>query len=312
MVAGSQGRASVRPLMHLSRSLTAAVLGLAPTLALALVGCGGSSARSPFEDATDPPADPSTAPPAATGDFDTNKPPPAPPPAEVNEVFGHSDTALFRLDPKTKAVTEVGTFDSCGSVIDIALDEASTLYAVSYDDLYTVDKTTAKCTHIAKGSYPNSLSFVPKGTVDQNAEALVGYDEADYVRIDTKTGVKTKIGALGGSLKSSGDIVSVKGGKTYLTVKGGSCTTNDCLVEVDPANGKLVKNWGSIEHKDVFGLSFWGGKIYGFNKTGDLFEVVFGTSQLATTVIPMPGKPTNLSFWGAGSSTSAPLVDITK
>ena len=293
--------------MHLSRSLMAVLAGSLATL----VACGGSSPRAGFED-TAPATEEPAAPAAPTGDFDTKAPPPAAPVVEVNEVFGHSNTTLFRLDPKTKAVTEVGAFNGCEPVIDIALDEASTLYAVSYNQLYTVDKATAHCTSIAKGEYPNSLSFVPKGTVDQNAEALVGYEDSDYVRIDTKTGVKTKIGALGGGLKSSGDIVSVKGGKTYLTVKGGSCTANDCLVEVDPGTGKLVRNWGSVEHKDVFGLSFWGGKIYGFDKTGGLFEVVFGTSQLATTVIPMPGKPTNLSFWGAGSSTSAPLVDVAK
>lgn len=293
--------------MYPSRSLMAVLAGSLATL----VACGGSSPRTGFED-TPPATEEPSAPPAPSGDFDTKAPAPTPPAVEVNEVFGHSDTTLFRLDPKTKAVTEVGAFNGCESVIDIALDEASTLYAVSYNELYTVEKTTAKCTSIAKGEYPNSLSFVPKGTADQNAEALVGYEDSDYVRIDVKTGAKSKIGTLGGGLRSSGDIVSVKGGKTYLTVKGGSCTTNDCLVEVDPANGKLLKNWGSVEHKDVFGLSFWGGKIYGFNKTGDLFEVVFGTSQLATTIIPMPGKPTNLSFWGAGSSTSAPLVDVAK
>jgi hypothetical protein len=303
--------------MHLSRSLVVLTLtrsALALAGAAFLGGCGGGSSRSGFEEpAPTAEKDPTTAPPTATGAFETDKPPPSPTTAEISEVFGHSNKALFRLDPKTKAVTQVGDFDGCESVIDIALDESSTLYAVSYNELYTVDKTTAKCTSIAQGNYPNSLSFVPKGTVDQNVEALVGYEDSDYVRIDTKTGVKTKIGALGGGLKSSGDIVSVKGGKTYLTVKGTTaCTKNDCLVEVDPAKGSLVKNWGSIEHKDVFGLSFWAGKIYGFNKTGDLFEVVFGTSQLATTLIPMPGKPTDLSFWGAGSSTAAPLVDVAK
>jgi hypothetical protein len=296
--------------MHLSRSLLTVVA--APSFT-ALVACGGASSRTGFEEAPAPVAEESPTTPAPAGDFNTTAPPPPAPSVEVNEVFGHSDTTLFRLDPKTKAVTEVGALVGCSSVIDIALDESSTLYAVSVSELYTVDKATAKCTSVAKGEYPNSLSFVPKGTVDANAEALVGYEGSDYVRIDTKNGAKTKIGALGaGTLQSSGDIVSVKGGKTYLTVKGGSCTTNDCLVEVNPATGKLVKNWGSIEHKDVFGLSFWAGKVYGFNKTGALFEVAFGTSQLATTIIPLPGKPTDLSFWGAGSSTSAPLVEIAK
>ena len=289
--------------MHLTRVLfLLSVAGVA--------ACSSSSGRTGFEEAPAGNQDPAPAP-AATGDFDKNKVPPPPTPSgEVNEVFGHSASLLFRLDPKSNAVTQVGAFNGCGAVIDIALDEASTLYAVSSTALYTVDKANAKCTQVASGSYPNSLSFVPKGTVDPNVEALVGYEASDYVRIDTKSGVKTKIGALGGGLRSSGDIVSVKGGKSYLTVKGtgNTCVANDCLVEVDPATGKLVKNWGSIEHKDVFGLSFWGGKVFGFDDGGELFEVTFGSSSITTTTIAIPGKPSDLSFWGAGSSTSAPLV----
>ena len=37
-------------------------------------------------------------------------------------------------------------------------------------------------------------------------------------------------------------------------------------------------------------------------------SLVDGTSQLATTSITIPSKPSGLSFWGAGSTTSAPLV----
>ena len=294
--------------MHLPRVL----LVLAALSAGSLVACGGSSSRNGFDESPNP-NNPTPAPTSTNGDFSKDKVPPPPSPSgEVNEVFSQSATLLFRLDPKTKAVTEVGPFNGCASVIDIALDEASTLYAVSYTALYTVEKTTAKCTQVATGSYPNSLSFVPKGTVDPNVEALVGYEGGDYVRIDPKTGTKTKIGALGGGLTSSGDIVSVKGGKTYLTVKGNGCQTSDCIVEVDPTNGSLVKNWGAVAHSNVFGLAFWGGSVYGFDDTGNLFEVTFGASSITTTAITMPNKPSKLSFWGAGSSTSAPLVPTTK
>jgi hypothetical protein len=301
--------------MYASRASVGCLSSLLVLAGLA-AGCGSSSSRTGFEETPAPATEPTQTPaPGPAGGFETKNPaPPAVNPSGVNEVYGHSASTLYKLDPKTNAVSEVGDFAGCGPVIDIALDEASNLFATSYNALYTVDKSNAQCTEIAKGSYPNSLSFVPKGTVDANAEALVGYEDANYVRIDPKTGAKTTIGALGGGLKSSGDIVSVKGGKTYLTVKGtgNTCTTNDCLVEVDPATGKLVKNWGSIEHHNVFGLSFWGGKVYGFNDTGDLFEVTFGSSQLTTNIIPMSNKPSQLSFWGAGSSTSAPLVEPTK
>lgn len=279
-----------------------------PLTLLAVAACGGSS-RTGFENqpGEQPPTD--TPAPGNTGGFDTDKNPPPPPPPEVNEVFGHSADTLYRLDPKSNDVTVVGDFNGCDSVIDIALDESSNLYATGYDALYTVDKKTAKCTEIGKGSFPNSLSFVPKGTVDATEEALVGYENANYVRIDTKTGKKTTIGSLGGGLISSGDIVSVKGGKTYLTVKGTTqCSTNDCLIEVDPKTGAMITNFGSIGHKNVFGISFWGGKVYGFDETGTLFEVTFSGSSISTKSIPIPSKPSNLSFWGAGSSTSAPLI----
>jgi hypothetical protein len=224
--------------------------------------------------------------------------------SQIAEVYGHSADTLYRLDPDTKAITTV-PFKGCETVVDIALDEASNLFGTSYNALYRIDRATGACTEISRGSYPNSLSFVPKGTVDANVEALVGYEGDTYVRIDTKTGTKTKVGALVGGLVSSGDIVSVKGGPTYLTVKSSGC--DDCLVEVNPANGSLVKNWGSIKHTDVFGLAFWNGKIYGFDKAGALFEVSLAGGAISVTAIPIPGAPAGLSFYGAGSTTAAPV-----
>ncbi len=228
------------------------------------------------------------------------------PPNLVAEVYGHSADTLYRLDPNTKAVTTIGAFNGCSSVIDIAIDATSRLFGTTSTSLYAIDKGTAKCTHVASGSYPNSLSFVPKGTVDANVEALVGYEGSDYVRIDPSTGAKITIGSLGQGLTSSGDIVSVKGGPTYLTVKGNGCS--DCLVEVDPKNGAMLKNWGSVKHANVFGLAFWAGSVYGFDDAGDLFEVTVASGTLATKAIAIPGGTSGLSFWGAGSTTSAPVV----
>lgn len=293
---------------------------------LAGVGCAASASRENFEEPPVTSDGPAAAAPEPTGDFDTTTPPPKSDPVEIHEVYGHSATTLYRLDPQTNEVTTVGDFKNCTKIIDIALDENADIWGVTYTQLFKIDKNTATCTEMpsstAAGDYPNSLSFVPKGTIDANAEALVGYEDADYVRIDPTTGEKTKIGSLGTSgLISSGDIVSVKGGSTYLTVKPGpnckttecnKCKTYDCLVEVDPVTGKLKKNWGSVEHDNVFGLSFWGGKVYGFDQKGELFEVTFGTTQLATAPITMSSMPDGLTFWGAGSATTVPLTPPTK
>lgn len=222
------------------------------------------------------------------------------------EVYGHGPNQLYKLDPQTKAVTTIGSFDGCSSLIDLAIDKDNNLYGTTSKRLVRIDKDTAACTQVADGDYPNSLSFVPEGTVDPNVEALVGYYEDRYVRVDTVTGDVSDIGLLGGGYRSSGDIVSVIDGGTYLTVTGNGC--GDCLVEVDPATGALVKNWGPLGHNQVFGLAFWGGVAYGFSNSGALFEIIFGDTTVTTVAIPIPGAPSNLQFWGAGSATSAPIA----
>jgi hypothetical protein len=205
-------------------------------------------------------------------------------------------------------VTEVGPFQGCSDVIDIALDKDSNLYGTTFGGLYRIDKTTAACTEIAAGGYPNSLSFVPAGTVDPNVEALVGYNGSTYVRIDTTTGAVTTVGGISGGYASSGDIVSVKNGKTLLTVTGLGC--GDCLIEVDPKTGDLVSDYGQVGYGAVFGLAFWAGTAYGFSDAGQLFEVTFSGNTAMTAPITIPSAPPGLQFWGAGSTTSAPPAPV--
>jgi hypothetical protein len=221
------------------------------------------------------------------------------------EVFGQSAGTLYKVDPVTNVVTTVGDFQVCDSVIDIALDKNGNMYATTSSGFYSVDKATAVCTHIADGAYPNSLSFVPAGTVDPNVEALVGYEGAEYVRIDLTSGAVTTIGSLGNAgYASSGDVVSVIGGGTYLTVNGNGC--NDCIVEVNPTTGALVKNIGKLAYSEVYGLAFWGGSAYGFSATGPVFQINLTTA--ACTDIPIPNMPAGYPWYGAGSTTAAPLT----
>ena len=226
---------------------------------------------------------------------------------ENAEVYGHSPDTLYKLDPITKEVTEIGGFNGCDDVIDIAIDKDGNDIGTAFQGLYSIDKDTASCTLIAPGTYPNSLSFVPQGTVDPNEEALVGYNVTDYVRIDPVTGDITVLnaGAITGGFESSGDIVSVINGGTYLTTKGGGC--DDCLVEVNPSTGAIVTDFGSAGASQIFGLAFWGGSAYGFTNDGLLVELVFQGNSVSTTAISIPGAPTDLQFWGAGSSTDVPI-----
>jgi hypothetical protein len=225
-------------------------------------------------------------------------------------VYAESSDTLFQLDAVTNAVTTVGAFTGCGEVIDIALDKDSNMYATTLDGLYTIDTKSAACTLVASGtSYPNSLSFVPAGTLDPMVEALVGYVGDTYVRIDPKSGAITMLGSIGQSYSSSGDIVSAKGGGTYLTVKGGpKGTCSDCLIQVDPSTGAFLFYWGPLDRTNVFGLAFWGGAVYGFDTAGDIFEIKFDGEAMQITDLPFPGAPAGLEWFGAGSTTSAPLT----
>lgn len=231
---------------------------------------------------------------------------PTAPPAS-GEVYGHSSTTLYRIDTTTRAVSEIGFFAGCGHVADIALDQDSNLYASNGEGLFVVENNTGRCTKVASGAFPNSLSFVPAGTLG-GSETLVGFEGGSYVKIDTTTGAVEKVGELGGGFESSGDVVSVKDGKTFVTVKGPGCA--DCLVEIDPKTGALTKNWGPLGAADAFGLAFWGGEVYAFTDAGEILLVTFAGDALETSSIPVPDAPDGLSFRGAGSTTSAPVGPV--
>ncbi|MEO7111009.1 MAG: hypothetical protein ABI183_11275 [Polyangiaceae bacterium] len=252
--------------------------------------------------------------------------------AGPGEVFGHSSDTLYKLDPTTNTVTTIGKFSgidtSCDlneGMWDIALDKDGNMYgsvetegsgcSSTGGEIVKIDKTTAATTVIGTSSsvFPNSLSFVPAGTIDPSNEVLVGYNGATYVRIDPTSGAVSTIGSLnpnvtGQTWYSSGDIVSIIGGKTYLTatLDSSGSSGNDSILEVDPVTGKALIVIGEVGFGKVWGLGFWAGTAYGFDEGGDLFSIDLTSG--ASTKIPLGGSISNVSFFGAGNTTAAPLV----
>lgn len=286
---------------------------------VAVVACGSSSSDRSFEEAPDATAagDQGSNPGDLVGDAGpvdaANDAPVSDAAPAVEVVYAHTATTLYEVDGKTNAITTVGNFEDCGSqIIDLAIDKDSNAFVTSFDGFSRLDLATAKCTRIKDGSYPNSLSFVPAGTLDTN-EALVGYLGSTYVRIDTTTGEVKTVGGLTGGYVSSGDIVSVTGGGTFLTVKGGGC--NDCLVQVDPKTGDLLQNYGTLGHAEVYGLAFWGGSAYGFAEDGAVFVIKYkpgagdAGGSLLVADLAVPGGSDGIAWYGAGSSTSVPVTD---
>lgn len=229
-----------------------------------------------------------------------------PPPKPL--VYAHSPDTLYTFDPTTNLVTEIAKFSGCSQstnpteVIDFAVDSKMNAFATTVDGLYTIDLVTAECTFIQGGSYPNSLSFVPAGTLDPNVEALVGYFGSVYTRIDTTNGNMTSEGTLTGGYASSGDIISVANGGSFLTVTGNGC--GDCLLQIDPSTGDVIQNYGALPHGAVYGLGYWAGAIFGFDQGGDVFAIGGDDDGgLAVQDIVVDG---GVTWYGAGSTTIAP------
>lgn len=238
--------------------------------------------------------------------------------SDVGQVFGHSQNTLYELEPFSKSVQQIGQFDCLNGLEmwDIAIDKDGRMVgaamSISSGSLVEIDPTTAHCNPIASGSFPNSLTYVPIGVLDASAEALVGFSQGNYLRIDPTTGATTQIGSMnpnstGTNWVSSGDIVSLQGGGTYATVRpalSGS-TAIDSLVEIDPKTGQVLKVMGTTGFGQLWGLGFWAGTAYGFSANGQLVSIDLSTG--AGSFIPLPNIPSGLSFWGAGTTTAAPI-----
>ncbi len=276
----------------------------------AAIACGSSGAGG-ASDASNASSGAATPPPSPLDDgggmtFDASSGGPDGGGTAVGEVYGHSADTLYELEPFSKAVTVVGKLDCitvvtgvlgpCGDGLwDVAIDKDGNMVgtAMSVGDvvcqnpvghLVTIDKSTAHCTitkSVPGQKFPNSLTYVPVGTIDAAKETLVGYVGADYMQIDPSTGTMTKIGSLdpnttGKSWYSSGDIVAVAGGKTYLTAKPDSSATyagTDTLLEVDPKTGVALKIVGDTGFAKLWGVGFWAGSVYGFSAAGQLCAI---------------------------------------
>jgi hypothetical protein len=218
-------------------------------------------------------------------------------------VYGHSVTTLYRFEPVGKTFATVGPLTGCVNLSDIAVDRDGKIFGVG-NALYRVDPATGACTIVANQPQPFTATFVAAGTVDPVNEALVAYLNADYVRVDRVTGSVTLItaNALGAYLPS-GDLVSVAGSGTYVSVTGPSC--GDCLLSVNPATGVIVKNLGSIGQAQIFGLGLWAGTVYGFAGGGETYAITIGASSVTSVLVPNANKPAG-GFIGGGSTTAAP------
>src|SRR5664279_1313530 len=120
-------------------------------------------------------------------------------------VYAHTATVLFRVDPDTLAITQIGPFvwpSGTDEMTDIAIDKTGQMIGVSFTSVYRVDPTNAHTMllspHLA-GSF-NGLSFVPAAQLGQTGDdVLVGTRNTDGMvfRVDPMTGAITPVGNMG-------------------------------------------------------------------------------------------------------------------
>lgn len=239
-------------------------------------------------------------------DADPFRPDATPPPVNA-AVYAHSSSTLYRVDPDTLVVAQVAPFQwpsGIDTMTDIAIDKDGNMIGISFDSVYAIDKDTAECTFLATLSEDfNGLSYIPVDTPDPSDEEILiaAASSGTVYQVDPSTGATTPIGAYGNGWGSSGDIVSVRG-HTYATVVE-DLTATDKLASIDPSNGYQATIIGDTGFQDIWGVGYWGDKVYGFAETTS-FVLIDVDTGIATEV-----ETSDVHWWGAGVTTSAPVIE---
>ncbi|HEY1547529.1 MAG TPA: hypothetical protein VGG28_06910 [Kofleriaceae bacterium] len=227
--------------------------------------------------------------------------------AGIVYVYAHTESTLYRVDPDSLAISEIGDFkwpnNSTDTMTDIAIDKDGNMVGVSFDKVYKVDTGTAQTTLLSgslQGMF-NGLSYVPATYVNQTGDdVLVGTRNTDgaVFEIDPMTGSATQIGDMGNGFSSSGDLVAVDGFGIVQTVPGDGGDTLATL-----ATGTFAATAiGNTGYGSIWGLAFWKNKVFGFTDDG-AFITIDPTTGAATLVSE------NFEGWyGAAVTTTAPVI----
>ena len=219
-------------------------------------------------------------------------------------VYAHSSKELYSVDPKTLAVTLVAPFgwpSLSDEMTDIAIDRDGRMIGISFDKVYAVDAKTAACTHLANLDREfNGLSFITPAVAEGKEYLMAAANDGVLYEINPTNGQARRVGAYGAGLKSSGDLVSVKGFGTVATVEKDLGKT-DWLARVDPTTGQ-AQLIGDTGFADIWGLGYWKDKIYGFTEASEfiLIDVKTGKGTLVRRYAQ--------NWWGAGVTTVAPVI----
>jgi hypothetical protein len=258
---------------------------------------------------------------------DSGQPPDSGPPE--TRVYAHTQDTFYKFDPISRTATMKGKLSCLAAgdrLLDIAVNRIGEVYGTTDQAFIKISPIDGSCTIVAPApasDLPNSLSFVPSGTLDATAEALVGYAfdaqqrPVRYVRINTSNGQLTDIGNLNAANApkkyiSSGDIISLQNGgnKTYLMAREEPLVTgaSDVLVEIDPKTGLIkLPVIGATGQTLTYGFGYWAGKGYGFSADGRVTEINMATGSSIIVYTLQGDGGAGIPWFGAGVTTDAPV-----
>jgi hypothetical protein len=261
--------------ISLSRGSLAAIAGLTVVGATAAVVACSSSTGSGFQGLGTPdapkgfvPVDGSTGP-GDTGTtnhdsgvlmmHDAGLPPPdgSVTMTSVTTIYAHTDTELYKMDPMTNALTDVGTFTGTsggyydGTVTDLAVDAAGEVYVNTEQVIYKATLPTTLPGPVQLTSVLNTdpslpdggtlavkyyaLAFAPAGAIGvpsiASGETLVGGDSNGELWVIPSSGAAIDVGNFGADPNNASNFLSLSGDLVFYTSGGqptGLATIRTC------------------------------------------------------------------------------------
>ncbi len=180
-------------------------------------------------------------------------------------IYAHTDTALYAMDPKTKALTLIGNFTGLGggtgdtSITDLAVNGAGDVYVNSASVIYKAalpaggagSVALAKVAAIGSTQKFLALGFTPSDALGAGTgEVLIGGDgNGELWSIDPSTGATRDLGGFGNDPSIAGNVLALSGDVVFYADAAGHATGLATIRSCTPgASGKSPSCTGPSDY----------------------------------------------------------------